>query len=77
MAKSLKINKGGKSPSQKRKRCPKGTRKNKKKSLPVSKPKTTSPVAVSKPVNRKRCPKGTRKNNKTGECEPAKKTKKW
>ena len=30
MAKPLKINKDGKSPSQKRKRCPKGTRKNKK-----------------------------------------------
>ena len=84
MAKPLRLRKGGKNSTQKRKRCPKGTRKNKKtgncepvkkKSLPASKPKTPTPVVASKPAIRKRCPKGTRKNKKTGNCEPTKKSK--
>ena len=78
MVKPLKLRRGGTTPSKKRKRCPNGTRKNKKtgncdpvdkKSTAKSKAKTPSP----KPVARKRCPKGTRKNKKTGQCEPIKK----
>ena len=70
-----------KKPSPKtRKRCPKGTRKNKKTGncdsisvlqkthTPPPKPKTPSPKKPS-PKTRKRCPKGTRKNKKTGNCD--------
>ncbi len=65
----------------KSKRCPKGTRKNKKTGecepikpklveKPSAKPKTVEKKSV---VKSKRCPKGTRKNKKTGECEPIQK----
>lgn len=84
MTKSLSLRKGGNNSTQKRKRCSKGTIKNKKtgicelvknKSLPASKPKTPILVIASKPAIRKRCPKGTRKNKKTGNCDPTNKSK--
>ena len=84
MAKLLTLSNDGKSATQKRKRCPKGTRKNKKtgncepvkkKSLSTSKSKISTPVIAPKPAIRKRCPNGTRKNKKTGNCEPTKKLK--
>lgn len=63
-----------------RKRCPNGTRKNKKtgncdpiglklRKPSPKKPKTPSPKK-STLKTRKRCPKGTRKNKKTGNCDP-------
>jgi len=62
------------------KKCPKGTRRNKKTGLcePTKKPavqpeqiiiKTPSPPI---PSSSKKCPKGTRRNKKTGLCEPTK-----
>ena len=59
-----------------RKRCPKGTRKNKKTGLceaigdKIKNPFIENePVIVKSVAVRKRCPKGTRKNKKTGFCE--------
>jgi NAD-dependent DNA ligase len=75
MNKPLKLKRGGSNVSKKRKRCPNGTRKNKKtgecdpirrSSISKSKVKTSSPLAII----RKRCPKGSRKNKKTGKCDP-------
>uniref|UniRef100_A0A6C0LKA9 DNA polymerase beta n=1 Tax=viral metagenome TaxID=1070528 RepID=A0A6C0LKA9_9ZZZZ len=79
MSKPLKLKQGGSNLSKKKKRCPNGTRKNKKtgncdpinrSSTSKSKVKTTSPLAIA----RKRCPKGSRKNKKTGNCDPTKKS---
>ena len=61
------------------KRCPKGTRRNKKTGLCESNEKTlkrraldmSRALASPKKQPRKRCPKGTRKNKKTGLCERA------
>ena len=54
------------------KRCPNGTRKNKKTGL--CEPRMAEPqVPLAEPqvqVPTKRCPKGSRKNKKTGLCEP-------
>ena len=79
MAKPLKLKNGGNSPSKKRKRCPKGTRKNKKtgECEPVNKSMTAKSkvkTPTPQPAVRKRCPKGTRKNKKTGQCDPIKKS---
>ena len=57
------------------KRCPKGTRKNKKTGLCESKntnKKQITPKKLYKDKNKiqKRCPNGTRKNKSTGLCEP-------
>ena len=57
------------------KRCPKGTRKNKKTGLCDLKnnnQKQITPKKISKDQNKtqKRCPNGTRKNKTTGLCEP-------
>lgn len=78
MVKPLKLKQGGTTPSKKRKRCPKGTRKNKKTGNcePTNKPATAKSkvkTPTPKPAIRKRCPKGTRKNKKTGQCDPIKK----
>jgi hypothetical protein len=60
--------------SGKTKRCPKGTRRNKKTGNCESvstkahvKMRSPSPVVAS--LKKKRCPKGTRRNKKTGNCE--------
>ena len=63
-----------------RKRCPNGTRKNKKTGICVpvlkkipEKSISKSPTLIPEPSEKKivkRCPKGTRKNKKTGMCEP-------
>lgn len=54
-----------------KKRCPKGTQRNKKTGQCESRNKASplKMVTPPKPVT-KRCPKGTRKNKKTGQCEP-------
>ena len=70
-----------------RKRCPKGTHRNKKTGRCKKTEKSNQPHQLKKTTNqipspkhfpkqltqkRKRCPKGTRKNKKTGVCEPTK-----
>ena len=63
-----------------RKRCPKGTHRNKKtgRCKKTEKSKQTREIKKHSPKQltqtRKRCPKGTRKNKKTGMCEPTKHT---
>ena len=52
------------------KKCPKGTRRNKKTGLCEPVKKIEAPKSVPEPV--KKCPKGTRRNKKTGLCEPTK-----
>ena len=62
------------------KKCPRGSRKNKKTgicepnvptTIPGTVPTTTIPVeSTSTALPKKKCPKGTRKNKKTGICEP-------
>lgn len=59
---------------QKRKRCPRGTRRNKKTGLcapkNVAKAKAKAKAkSVTQKTARKRCPRGTRRNRKTGRCE--------
>jgi len=62
----------------KKKKCPKGTRRNKKtgnceprgvaRGLTLLKPRGVAPSEP--PVKKPKCPKGTRRNKKTGNCEP-------
>ena len=68
------------------KRCPKGTRRNKKTGdcdktgvsvvavpvapVPVSVARVPAPVSVARVAVAKRCPNGTRKNKRTGNCDP-------
>lgn len=53
------------------KRCPKGTRRNKKTGKCHKVKKAVVPRVTNK-TRKKRCPNGTRRNKKTGNCEPKK-----
>ena len=84
----IKTNKKGKTktPSNApalRKRCPNGTRKNRKtgncqpngmKDTTIENNKSKQKKNTNAPASRKRCPNGTRKNKKTGNCESNVKT---
>jgi hypothetical protein len=56
------------SPKKGGKRCPNGTRRNKKTGHCES-TKQKSPSVLSVKLKKKRCPNGTRRNKKTGACE--------
>jgi hypothetical protein len=61
-----------------KKRCPNGTRRNKKTKNcePINKKYTRNDVVIEeKPQQTKRCPNGTRRNKQTGLCEPKEKEK--